>query len=571
MIKKLQRRLRLRALRTRPKDTSSTAEIIVFRILALIIPIPIVWGIVAVTLKAMSNFAFGRSLLLIFFLAVIVVIVGIPFGLTGKLSSVSNEIKNAAVGWFNVFFSQALVVAHILLSGFLESRRPSKDNRKLAAVVTIFVLLGSVVLLNVTTFLAERRVSNMGTAATTSFWTTWLYVNYLGLSAICSSKDILSHPSVPSNQPMSYDLNRLLGPFDASASSYRVAHLSDLHVSLGKRLTEDDIRWNSRLFDSCVEKVKTMAAGRQLQAVVISGDITDTGRRRDWVHFHTCISRIHLPCIIAPGNHDLSIVGFGAGSLLSTGDRLGLNGQWLRLKNYFEKAVEIMGPQATVRSGDGTRLDTLDDSWKALMSDDSLKFDKQRLAAARKLFPIFVRPATLPKTCFVVWNSVRPSTLALNNSAGEIGRDQMSRFTQTAGELCDTVAFIHVVHHKLALPSDGIIWTLKKSKIDQIKRVVQVSSMMMNDSGIFVRGISQVNRRTIVFHGHHHSSFALQMCAGGVPIEVLSAPSTLLGVESSGKNMLTRPNLGFDVVHVLNSNGNPFISGLHACEILPAA
>ncbi|OGD21660.1 MAG: hypothetical protein A2W03_17135 [Candidatus Aminicenantes bacterium RBG_16_63_16] len=70
-----------------------------------------------------------------------------------------------------------------------------------------------------------------------------------------------------------------------------VAHISDLHFG-----TEDE-----RIIDSLLEDI----AGFQPSVVVISGDLTQRARKKQFEAAGAFIRKIPVPCLVVPGNHDI--------------------------------------------------------------------------------------------------------------------------------------------------------------------------------------------------------------------------------------------------------------------------
>ena len=109
-----------------------------------------------------------------------------------------------------------------------------------------------------------------------------------------------------------------LAAFDAASSrrrSWRVAHLSDLHVigdRYGFRIESGRAgpRGNSRL-DRVLARLAAIHATDPLDHILITGDMTDAGRASEWAAFLDAIA--HHPelaarTVMLPGNHDVNIV-----------------------------------------------------------------------------------------------------------------------------------------------------------------------------------------------------------------------------------------------------------------------
>jgi hypothetical protein len=142
----------------------------------------------------------------------------------------------------------------------------------------------------------------------------------------------------------------------------------------------------------------------------------------------------------------------------------------------------------------------------------------------------------------VVWNTVRASPLAINNSLGEIGEGQLKRYRDiyNSGKL-GRKNLVHLMHHKLALPSSGLTWGKRiesgcsyfKWPFVWFSRHVQMAGMVLTNAGEVVTELKNNNCHSVVLHGHHHSRFsgALQVNSKSVAT-VVSACSSTLGAES---------------------------------------
>jgi hypothetical protein len=329
--------------------------------------------------------------------------------------------------------------------------------------------------------------------------------------------DFKESPAVPKN--------RYLGT---------LVHFSDLHVpGESGRLTEEGV-WDV-LFLTTLAKRMNKIKNTHLDALfVVSGDITDTGEPTAWQAVCDAMHEFHDHIVIAPGNHDLNIVGYGAWSLAFVGDKPDWSGRWNRMAEYMNAACCLMGARSTVWCKGG--MVDLATAWGAIASADGSNNAKFR--ETESLFPLIVSAPDMERAQFVVWNTVRSSSLAFNNSFGEVGDRQLNNFMAIRkSQQHASTRFIHIMHHKLALPehrlimnSDGSGWPRIR---DAVKSAVQRVGMVMHDANKVVAALrGEID--SLVLHGHHHAAFWGEIDsasgAGGV-MQVVSAPSTSLGVE----------------------------------------
>jgi predicted MPP superfamily phosphohydrolase len=114
------------------------------------------------------------------------------------------------------------------------------------------------------------------------------------------------------------DQPRDLPAFDpppAGGPTWRVAHLSDLHV-VGERYGfriesgRSGARGNERL-GRVLARLDALHAEQPLHLVLITGDVTDAGRSTEWAEFFAALNRypeLAKRTLLLPGNHDLNIV-----------------------------------------------------------------------------------------------------------------------------------------------------------------------------------------------------------------------------------------------------------------------
>ena len=104
-------------------------------------------------------------------------------------------------------------------------------------------------------------------------------------------------------------------PAPAAGKTWRVAHLSDIHV-VGERFGfrieggRSGPRGNER-FKEALAALDAAHAHNPLDFIVITGDITDAGRSTEWAEFNDALKpfpRLAELMVVLPGNHDLNVV-----------------------------------------------------------------------------------------------------------------------------------------------------------------------------------------------------------------------------------------------------------------------
>jgi len=101
----------------------------------------------------------------------------------------------------------------------------------------------------------------------------------------------------------------------AAGRRWRVAHLSDLHV-VGERYGfriesgRSGPRGNERV-KHVLRELNALHAENPLDAILITGDMTDAGRSAEWAEFLDAVAlypSLAERILIVPGNHDLNVV-----------------------------------------------------------------------------------------------------------------------------------------------------------------------------------------------------------------------------------------------------------------------
>lgn len=328
----------------------------------------------------------------------------------------------------------------------------------------------------------------------------------------------------------------------------KIAHFSDLHIPHECKLTEEGA-WDRTALDRLANKIDTLKENG-VTALVFSGDITDTGHEAAWKIFKSTFSRHAENIVLAPGNHDLNIVGYGGiASLFAVGDYPNQSGRYDRIKNFMDASVEIMKERVEiVQNG---KFIKLENSWNEIKNLPKVS-PRIKLSMALNLFPLYVTTKinTGETVQFVIWNSVRSSCSAIYNSFGEINTKQIEKHMEAKKirEIKNRYSsFVHVMHHKLAFPS-AIFEKISNSKAFSKIRV-QTAGMVVRNPTAMLDMLLNEQPSSVVLHGHHHASFIGELIhpTTAHKVQVLSAPSTTLGAEFAEPSW---EGLGFDLVDV---------------------
>ncbi|SMP59385.1 metallophosphoesterase family protein [Noviherbaspirillum suwonense] len=329
-------------------------------------------------------------------------------------------------------------------------------------------------------------------------------------------------------------------------------HLSDLHVTCSNTAP---LAENPRIGvpDATLSALAESISALNAMPVIVSGDATDTGDATEWERFKRYFGPFKDRMVVAPGNHDLNIVGYGKGSLLTVTDLLYYEGRINRLRAYLCAANDIMGNRVrTLRSDVKGRPKALCSLQVAL---DDIKDERgsRQFEELNALFPLVVRvPSPHAVLYAIVWNTTRTSSLPTLNSLGKIDSGQMERLSGIAEllqkETAEPLALIHVLHHKVGMPVE---LEYHFGTLTKWEHRVQFASMTMQNASSLLRTIESLGADTVILHGHHHTRFAAHVMTRSEPmIDVISAPSSTLHCEGhvQGESCVQTP--GFDVVSV---------------------
>jgi 3',5'-cyclic AMP phosphodiesterase CpdA len=337
-----------------------------------------------------------------------------------------------------------------------------------------------------------------------------------------------------------------------------IAHLSDLHLTNDVTVEADLPR--SQVQEVCSSSLQ-WSMGR-VDALFLTGDITDQGRPGEWDQFLDVISSLGLSLdsgriLLVPGNHDLSLVtSHEPGSSLSelaydrhaytfitkilmrcpqewmmmteTG-RISVRSHLESVKDYLDCYGEYPPFKRSTPAGGGAVVDI----WfpKELLKSASLYKGRLWPSYGYLMCHDFLRMAypmvMLDDDNYLIigLNSCEesPGTL-LNSGFGRLGRKQIRRFealVKDAGARCVVV----LLHHHVGFPPQ--ILTAMKAK----HRRVEIRALALRDAYKFARILTNLDK-CVIFHGHKHIGYRAKL--GNAT--VISGPSVTYGDEFGGSN-----------------------------------
>lgn len=332
-------------------------------------------------------------------------------------------------------------------------------------------------------------------------------------------------------------------PRDAKRPTYVVAHASDLHAQVpGRPLTEStepiDPTAVSRLFTSIA------GAGSDIDAVVLSGDLTDDGSLGAWNSLlgNEDLFGMRDKVVIAPGNHDLNLLQVGRRASVGRVEGLGAKGPHQRAVRYLRVADRVMGDRTRLLCPYTSRLSTLREVLQRAEPD--LQRWDQKLPPRReallpqelldRCFPMCVQVGSLPFE-FVVWNSVKANRWPVFNSIGEVDTAQLER-ASTIVSGGSVGARVHVMHHQLGLPEKLSLKSRSgRSGFGGI-------GMVLSNASSVLHWLAARCQRTVILHGHHHKFFVVE--EPDALATIVSAPSGTQGCEESYSDGLVASRAG---------------------------
>ena len=305
--------------------------------------------------------------------------------------------------------------------------------------------------------------------------------------------------------------------------SWRIVHLSDVHV-VGERYGfriesgRSGPRGNERLTRLLTE-LETLHANDPLDAILITGDVTDAGRSAEWAEFQDAVQqhpRLAERMLMLPGNHDLNIV-----------DRA--NPARLDLPMSPNKRLRRVRVLSAMAALQGERVHVVDRSRRCLgatlaralsphVEAMAVFADAGRPRLSNKLMELWasVFPMVLPPDAddglgIILLNSNADTHFSFTNALGMISADQ-ARGLDIARAQYPRACWVIALHHHL------VEYPRPAKALSE-----RVGTALINGNW-FVRRLAALAGRAVVMHGHRHVDW-IGECSG---IAIVSAPSPVM-------------------------------------------
>jgi 3',5'-cyclic AMP phosphodiesterase CpdA len=313
---------------------------------------------------------------------------------------------------------------------------------------------------------------------------------------------------------------------DASAPgarSWRVAHLSDLHVVGGRyEFRIESGRRGPRgngTVHAALDRLDAIDAGRRLDVILVTGDMTDAGRSVEWAELFAALSRHpHLTerMLLLPGNHDLNIV-----------DRM--NPARFELPTSTGKRLRQMRALSAIAAIQGDRVHVIDrhtgrlgptlseaiaphrDAMREFADTGRLRLSARLDTLWQDMFPMVLPPATADGLGIALLNSNAESQFSFTNALGLVSAVQTRDLLAAIEQFPQACWLIALHHHLVEYP--GRVTRLS----------VRIGTALINGSW-FVRRLRPLGRRIVALHGHRHIDW-VGACG---PTRIVSAPSPVM-------------------------------------------
>jgi hypothetical protein len=304
---------------------------------------------------------------------------------------------------------------------------------------------------------------------------------------------------------------------------WRIAHLSDIHV-VGERYGfriesgRSGPRGNDRL-ERALSKLDVLCSKDQLDAILITGDLTDAGRSSEWAEFLDLLRshpKIAERVLILPGNHDVNIVDRSNPARLDTPTS---PKKRLRKLRVLSAMCTLQGQRVRVVDFEKHRLgETLAQTMEAHLACFTKFADTGRphfLTALTelwtKVFPMVLPPDHGDALGIILVNSNADTHFSFTNALGMIPTEQLRGIEIATAQYPQACWIIALHHHVVEYPRAA-------NAISD-----RIGTALINGNW-FLRRLHRLSKRAVLMHGHRHIDW-IGECAG---LPIVSAPSPVM-------------------------------------------
>jgi hypothetical protein len=307
------------------------------------------------------------------------------------------------------------------------------------------------------------------------------------------------------------------------ARAWRIAHLSDIHTVgevYGFRIECGRMgpRGNDR-FRQVLARLTEIHSEKALDAIMITGDMTDAGRSAEWAEFLDALTpypQLAERILVLPGNHDLSISDRANPAKLELPTSPNRRLRQLRMLSMmstlqgrrvhvvdFEKRV--LGPSLSeALAPHMAEINRFGDTGRPLFS--------WKLAELwRAVFPLVAPPDSENGLGIILLNSNAYSQFSFTSALGMIPSEQIRGIEIAKTQFPQAHWIIALHHHLIEYPRAGHALAER------------IGTALINGSWV-VRRLNGLSGRAVVMHGHRHIDW-IGKCGG---ILIISAPSPVM-------------------------------------------
>jgi Calcineurin-like phosphoesterase len=305
--------------------------------------------------------------------------------------------------------------------------------------------------------------------------------------------------------------------------SWRIAHLSDLHVvgeRYGFRIAAGRAgpRGNARL-RQVLAQLEAGHTKDPLDAILITGDMTDAGRSAEWAEFLDLLlahPRLAERVLVLPGNHDLNIVDRANPARLQL--PTSPNSRLRRIR-ALSAMYALQGRRLRVVDRAAGRLgESLAEALEPHLAAMAAFADAGRPRASKALaglwsrvYPMVLPPEENDGLGIILLNSNAETHFSFTNALGMISLDQVRGIEIAAAQFPRACWVIALHHHPVEYP--GMAKTLSE----------RIGTALINGNW-FVRRLHRLAHRAILMHGHRHIDWIGEYAG----LAIVSAPSPVM-------------------------------------------
>ncbi|HEX8605462.1 MAG TPA: metallophosphoesterase, partial [Pseudoduganella sp.] len=303
-----------------------------------------------------------------------------------------------------------------------------------------------------------------------------------------------------------------------------ILHASDLHISEDDDIpiTEGGLAFLKPEIQAMLNAITRDA--HSCDAVLLTGDITDTGAANAWLRFlDNCPPDLQSKVLLVPGNHDLN---FQDSLLAAQAERAGGAGRRRRQIRMIAAMCELMQERPLLLDRATDRIIPL----KRYVERQFRKYPSASSAAAmppkmienlwRSLFPMVVPVGSErdgKRLGVILLDSVKPNSIGLTNAIGTLTPGTNEACRTLINRLADTCdSFVFALHHHVAMPLGG-----------RARDRVQNPGLVLENAGVLIETLRMRGEPTIVFHGHRHKTYT--GTATDSDVAIIASPSASIG------------------------------------------